>query len=193
MQAPYVKPADVPSFLQYSYCLFNSIEVHHKLEETHFFPEVERIAEKPGLMEENVAQHHAFYDSMYAMRDWIQECIDGKETYDAVRMRELIDVFAPVLRTHLSDEIDTLEKLRELGLERWKELPAVITKEANDSVVSSDCKTWKSSDTDNVMLACTWYALWHPGHVHRHGQDIREWHLGRWVMRSLAARLISGI
>ncbi len=40
----------------------------------------------------------------------------GKETYDGAKLRALIDSFMPVLREHLSDEIDTL-----LALDKYED------------------------------------------------------------------------
>jgi len=53
--APHVHtPTDIRDLLFYGTCWYSMVEHHHHFEETDFFPAVERIAGKPGLMQQNV-------------------------------------------------------------------------------------------------------------------------------------------
>lgn len=45
LQAPHVKPGDVPSFMQYCIQWYLLLEVHHKGEETDFFVKIEKVAD----------------------------------------------------------------------------------------------------------------------------------------------------
>lgn len=85
---------------------------------------------------EQVKQHKAFYDSMYKLQDYIQDCLAGAQQYDGQLMVSFIDAFGPILRDHLADEIDTLEDLRKYGVEKMRNLPLALNKEANANLVT---------------------------------------------------------
>ncbi|KAK1477148.1 hemerythrin HHE cation binding domain-containing protein [Colletotrichum cuscutae] len=97
-------PNDVQDFVSYAIEWSKMVEEHHETEETEVFPDIEQLAGVPGLMRANVAQHEAFHDGLHA---------GGK-------LKSIIDSFMPVLREHLSDEIDSLLKLNEYD-RNWDE------------------------------------------------------------------------
>lgn len=82
------------------------VDHHHHAEEEVFFPAIEKIANKPGLMAKNVEQHEAFHPGFNAFRDYCRDTVP--DAYDAKALRDIIDGFANILQEHLADEIDTL-------------------------------------------------------------------------------------
>jgi len=106
-------PERVRDFVGYAAVWADTVEEHHGGEETVVFPELERRLGLPGLMDGNVAQHRAFHAGLEAYAAYTAAVLAGDEVYDGVRFRALIDSFMPVLREHLSDEIDTLLRLDE--------------------------------------------------------------------------------
>ncbi|EON97414.1 putative hemerythrin hhe cation binding domain-containing protein [Phaeoacremonium minimum UCRPA7] len=109
-------PAVVPDFVSYAETWGKTVHEHHDAEETLVFPEMEELAGEPGLMEANVAQHKAFHDGVGTYQAYLADVGAGKEKYDGQRLKAIIDSFMPVLRQHLSDEIDSL-----MALEKYEE------------------------------------------------------------------------
>ncbi|KAK4692248.1 hypothetical protein P7C71_g4919, partial [Lecanoromycetidae sp. Uapishka_2] len=105
--APHIHtPTDIRDLLFYGTCWYECVEHHHHAEETDLFPAIERIAGKPGLMEQNVEQHHAFHPGFYAFRDYCRDTT--VETWDAKVLMGIMDGFSMVLQKHLAEEIETL-------------------------------------------------------------------------------------
>lgn len=123
LQAPNVKdPVDVADFVTYmnSWPLF--LHKHHATEESVAFPFLETAINMPGFMEKNIEQHHAFGPGMAEYDEYVKACQAGKETFDAERVRKIIDGFAAALIEHLTEEIATLLSLEEYGeMIDWKE------------------------------------------------------------------------
>ncbi|KAL6705071.1 hypothetical protein ACN47E_007330 [Coniothyrium glycines] len=116
LQAPKIsKPVDVADFMLYIIAWADTVHHHHSVEESMFFPEIEKIAQEVGhpekLMDANIDQHHAFEAKLVETSKYAQAVSEGKEEFDSARLKELIDGFAPILTQHLHDEIDTLMKL----------------------------------------------------------------------------------
>lgn len=57
LQAPHLKPSDHSSFISYCKCWAQLLNEHHDMEESVFFPEIERITGKVEIMDVNVEQH----------------------------------------------------------------------------------------------------------------------------------------
>lgn len=57
LQAPHLKPSDHSSFISYCKCWAELLDEHHDMEESVFFPEIERITGKVEIMDVNVEQH----------------------------------------------------------------------------------------------------------------------------------------
>ncbi|KAG7115798.1 hypothetical protein HYQ44_007540 [Verticillium longisporum] len=104
---------DIDDFVQYARLWHKGVTHHHHTEETMIFPDIERMAGVPGLMEANVAQHEAFHDGMESYKTYLDRVSAGEEKYDGLKFKQIIDSFADVLHQHLTDEIDTLVKLHE--------------------------------------------------------------------------------
>lgn len=75
---------------------------------------------KPGALEGNVEQHHAFSEGLTALQTYATST--EAESYSGERVRALIDGFAAQLREHLADEITTLWSLESCGEENGKKL-----------------------------------------------------------------------
>lgn len=59
-------------------------------------------------MERNVEQHEAFLPVLDTFGQYVQDCLNKTKKFDSKEFIRLIDAFAPVLSTHLKEEIDTL-------------------------------------------------------------------------------------
>lgn len=104
------KPQDIADLLKYTEFWCGWIHEHHDAEEEFYFPEVERLTGVKGLMETNVAQHHAFMPGLEAFSKYSTET--SVEEYDGVKLRGIVDSFGEILSRHLSDEIETLLELK---------------------------------------------------------------------------------
>ncbi|KDN69025.1 putative hemerythrin HHE cation binding domain-containing protein [Colletotrichum sublineola] len=104
-------PSDVQDFVSYAIEWAKMVEEHHRTEEEMVFPQIEQLAGVPGLMQANVAQHEAFHKGLHAYKHYLESVQKGEEAYSGGRLKDIIDSFMPILRQHLSDEIDTLLKL----------------------------------------------------------------------------------
>ncbi|KAL2878827.1 hypothetical protein SGCOL_005794 [Colletotrichum sp. CLE4] len=113
-------PDVVQDFVSYAIEWSKMVEEHHETEETEVFPEIEQLAGVPGLMQANVAQHEAFHDGLHAYMGYLDKIQKGEEAYSGEKLKDIIDSFMPILRQHLSDEIDTLLKLAEYDRD-WEE------------------------------------------------------------------------
>ncbi|KAH8656090.1 hypothetical protein BGZ60DRAFT_147869 [Tricladium varicosporioides] len=116
LQAPNVKlEEDIKDFsiFMYAWCIL--IHEHHTNEENLFFPWLEEYIGVPKYMEKNVAQHHAFAPGMEKFEDYVKAVKEGKERFDAEKVRGLIDDFGSILTQHLKEEIESLEGLGKFG------------------------------------------------------------------------------
>lgn len=137
-------PESIPDFVSYAREWGLTVREHHDIEESFFFPEIERFAGAEGIMAGNVEQHAAFHDGLGAFAAYVDAVLAGSEPYSGERLRGLIDAFLPVLRAHLADEITTLVALEKYEDGRdwaaWmKTTQAAILKRTNtaESKVSS--------------------------------------------------------
>jgi len=85
------QPKDIQDILLFTKFWCGWLHKHHEAEEANFFPRIEEITGKKGLMEVNVAQHHSFESGLLKLENY------GKETkvdeYDGKKLREIIDEF----------------------------------------------------------------------------------------------------
>ena len=144
---------DAADFVNYCQTWAQFVGEHHRAEEEEFFPAIEKMAGAPGVMGNNVEQHHAFHGGLEAFGEYLAAVQGGKEKFDGSKLKGIIDGFMPVLREHLSDEIDTL-----IGLEKFddkvdwakwmKEFQAAVLKK-----VSSDPK-FKVCYRPTTLVSC---------------------------------------
>ncbi|KAM0327960.1 hypothetical protein ACHAQA_005359 [Verticillium albo-atrum] len=104
---------DIDDFVNYAILWHKAVSHHHHTEETNIFPDIERMAGVPGLMETNVAQHEAFHGGLEEYKKYLDGVQAGEEKYDGLKFKGIIDSFAAELQQHLTEEIDTLVKLHE--------------------------------------------------------------------------------
>lgn len=131
-QAPYVhKAKDITDFLFFIRSWANWVGHHHNLEETLMFPSFEEVMGKPGFLQANVDQHHAFEPGLKKLEAF---AIHTKaEDYKSDILQGIIDDFANGLQGHLSDEIPTLLAMRPYDsaalLKAYKKCEAVAGKQ----------------------------------------------------------------
>ena len=83
---------------------------HHQLvEESHYFPEIERVTGIKELMSENVSQHKAMENGMEAFRRYAETT--RKEDFDGAKLRAVIDKFQVPYEKHQHEEIATILSL----------------------------------------------------------------------------------
>ncbi|RGP74487.1 hypothetical protein FLONG3_6046 [Fusarium longipes] len=105
---------DKSDFANFAWSWSEEVLTHHKVEETLIFPEINRIAEVPGLMDANIEEHHLFHVGLDEFRAYVDKLRKGEDELDGRKLNGIIDSFMPVLRDHLENEIDTL-----VGLEKY--------------------------------------------------------------------------
>jgi len=125
------KPEDIKDFILFCQFSAEEIRTHHSFEEKYLFPQVAEYTGQKDIMEANLQQHHAFEEGM---KHWDEYVIAATpETYDAKKVKQLVDDFGQILAVHLADEIPTL-----LGLEKYG--PEGLVKawnELNDKILGS--------------------------------------------------------
>ena len=83
---------------------------HHQLiEESHYFPEIERVTGIKELMSENLSQHKAMEKGMEAFRRYAETT--RKEDFDGANLRAVIDEFQAPYEKHQHEEIATILSL----------------------------------------------------------------------------------
>lgn len=114
IQAPNVEEdRDVKDFLTYMYSWSLLVHIHHDTEESLLFPMLEKDIGIPGWMEKNVEQHKAFGPGIKAYDEYVANARTGKEKFDGVKIRNLIDSFGTILMQHLTEEIQTFIDLEQ--------------------------------------------------------------------------------
>ncbi|SPO01555.1 uncharacterized protein DNG_04228 [Cephalotrichum gorgonifer] len=140
LQAPHIKPADVKSFSTFISHWYLVIHHHHNGEETYAFPRIEEMAGEKGIMDVNVAQHHAFLDGLEEFGKYAADCAAGKEEYDGGKIVRMIDGFGAALAEHLADEIPSLENLRRFG-NKMSSLKDVLQQDADNNRAKTSIHT----------------------------------------------------
>src|ERR1700761_5248014 len=120
LQGPNVKdPKDKDDFMYFCYALVDAIHHHHSIEESTLFPQIEKIANKPGLMEKNVAQHESFHKGLDEFKNYVTKTKGADVEWN--KLKKIVDSFVPQLMMHLNDEIIALRSLREYdSKELWE-------------------------------------------------------------------------
>jgi hemerythrin-like domain-containing protein len=119
---------DAVDFLKYCQFFHGALHHHHDVEEETFFPDIEKLAGKPGMMEANVEQHKEFEEGLENFRFYV--CETSPENYDGQRLKDIIDSFGKILEKHLHDEIPTLLSLHHLDAKKMKQVWARAEKAA---------------------------------------------------------------
>jgi hypothetical protein len=111
LQAPHIPANEQANFIQYMKLWCKILQNHHGLEERDVFPAIEAATKIPGLMSHNVDQHHVFEGPVKAFGEHVEQLEQKPKDYDATRVLQMIDAFAPALIQHLEDEISTLANI----------------------------------------------------------------------------------
>ncbi|KAK7185604.1 hypothetical protein DPSP01_013569 [Paraphaeosphaeria sporulosa] len=133
------KPGDIKDFVLYIKTWGDMVHHHHSMEETEAFPGWDGIAKAAGASESitsrNVEQHHAFEQGFEELRTYAGEMHEGRAEYDAAKVKDMIERFAPILNVHLHDEVNMI-----LDMEKYdgKALKKVMDAAAQTSVNSAD-------------------------------------------------------
>lgn len=104
-------PKDKLDFANFAYMWGEVIHEHHETEEVDVFPEVNKMTGVDGLMDANVQEHTAFHEGIGKYTAYLEKVRKEEEVLDGEKLRGIIDSFMHVLRTHLDNEIDTINAL----------------------------------------------------------------------------------
>ena len=154
LQAPHIKPEDYTDFIGYCLCWSELLHTHHHGEETTMFPAIEKASGVVGIMDVNVHQHgelnppsppnqsmpehcalEEFSPGLEEYKTYLLETKSNPATFSGSRLCEIIDSFAPILLTHLSEEIPSLLSLSKFG--DAIAIEEIAEKEGKAAVVSS--------------------------------------------------------
>lgn len=105
------KSEDISDFLTYCQVWTDKLQLHHDIEEEHFFPDLEKLIGQKGLFDTDRHQHEAFRDGFHKFANYVNETNPGR--YDGLKLQQIIDSFGNDLETHMHDEIGTLLKIGE--------------------------------------------------------------------------------
>ena len=129
-----IKPstADTGHFLSYCQIFHDYLHSHHTLEERVIFPDIEQLAQKPGMMEANIKQHRDFGEAMETFRSYV--FTTKPESYDGVQLQGIVQEFGAKLHKHLREEIPTLLGLWTLDDRKLRELVGRADKAAEADI-----------------------------------------------------------
>ena len=102
---------DAADMLTYCAIIYDFIHHHQLFEETIYFPEIEKAAGVPGLMEVNVSEHQKVDAGLEKFRKYAETT--RKEFYNGEDLRRIIDGFAADFTKHNHDEIQTIVALHD--------------------------------------------------------------------------------
>lgn len=97
------------------------LHIHHNGEETHLFPEIDKILNGKDIMERNVQQHRLFDDGVNRFDKYLEqvrrpakgvERVGEDKFFYGSELCEIIESFAAIMVSHLNEEIATLLSLR---------------------------------------------------------------------------------
>lgn len=98
--------SDVSDFLLFGQVFYETLHHHHQLEETFFFPELEKMTDVKGLMDRNVQEHKDFEEGLEQFREYVFKT--NADAYDGMTLKAILDNLGPTLEKHLHGEIKTL-------------------------------------------------------------------------------------
>ncbi|CAJ2508337.1 Uu.00g133630.m01.CDS01 [Anthostomella pinea] len=100
-QAPRLLPGDKSDFVGYCIAWHDCVEAHHRYEEDHFFPNVNKAAGLTGLMDSAVHEHASFHDGMERFKSYLRTEGVG---FSATELLAIMDSFKEPLHSHLRAE-----------------------------------------------------------------------------------------
>ena len=112
---------DAADLLSYCQVAYTFIHLHHLMEEAIYFPEIEKAARMPGLMDVSIEQHRKLEDGLEQFRKYVEGT--RKESFSGEKLRCIIDSWAPAFEEHMHAEIDTILDLHDkIDSERLKSI-----------------------------------------------------------------------
>jgi hemerythrin-like domain-containing protein len=115
LQAPLIhEPKDAADLFIFCKAWIMVIELHHKAEETTLFKDLEKYTYDDNLFASERDQHVHIHEGLDRFRKYITET--KPEAYQWNDLESVLDSFSAVLKTHLTDEIEVLLKLRDTSV-----------------------------------------------------------------------------
>lgn len=128
---------DITDFLTYCQCFHEMVHSHHHHEETYFFPAIEAYSGVKGIMDTNLAQHHAFEEGLKRFKEYVYSV--KAEGWDREEFKRILESFTPALVKHLREEIQTLLALDKYGGEKLKKAWDDMEKKILDGTMDMVC------------------------------------------------------
>lgn len=146
-QAPQVRPGtkDASDFLFYCQIVYEFIHDHHTLEEKVYFPQIEKIPECRGMMEENLEQHRKLEIALGKLNKYATTT--APESYDAGVLRKIIDGIVEPLNEHLFGEIPTI-------LDLWDKLDSETIRKIYKDMTQEAAKSSNLFKAAPFVLGC---------------------------------------
>ena len=168
-QAPNVRETeDIVDFLFFVRSWANWVGHHHHLEETLMFPSFEKIMEKPGFLQANIEQHHAFEPGLNKLRDFTNDTKPDDYSFEV--LQGIIQDFASGLQQHLREEIPTL-----LAMRPYDSNALLKAYKASEFEAGKQDKVKSNAFTCNALVAEAGYRRW-----------CRQWYLDSATKHSKA-------
>ena len=109
---------EATDFLTWNKLIVDLIHEHHRGEEEDMFPGLEKLANRPGILSQNLEQHHAFEEPLQNLGDYVTKTSGAN--YDGMKLRSLWEALAPSLQKHLEEEPDTFWQLKGTDIEPFR-------------------------------------------------------------------------
>jgi Hemerythrin HHE cation binding domain len=153
--------SDILDFLFYCHTWAKYLTTHHDVEEELFFPAIEALAEKPGIMDSDRDQHAQICCGLEKFTTYVDKMTESPGEYDGHVLKAIIAELGGPLETHLHDEIDHLlnigakydpngRKIKKV----WDELGAIFRR--NSDKVSKKGSVYVKVTSRTVL---TWHRL----------------------------------
>ncbi|KDR68365.1 hypothetical protein GALMADRAFT_257009 [Galerina marginata CBS 339.88] len=167
--APYVTEEKVQPFMVFCLTLLEGVHHHHHLEETFYFPIMEKKL-GAGTLSGNVEEHTHFVPKVEEMEQWLKDVQEGREKYDAQLFLEKVNSFSDTMIDHLNHELPTLEssKIRAVFTEKeLKDIDKEFMKLALSNIsfytslpLSSVCQNPATPWFPPIPLPLKWATKW---------------------------------
>jgi len=124
------KGQSLRQFLAMASNFCRTLEMHHNIEETYFFPilgkKMPPFAKNHKKHGEMLEHHKKIHKGLDKFSDYVEKCRDGEKDFVGAEMLELMEAFEQILWQHLEEEVQNLraENMRKYWtLEELKMLP----------------------------------------------------------------------
>jgi hemerythrin-like domain-containing protein len=93
-------------------CCFYFIQHHHNLEQTMYFPDLEKASGFPSLMNVNIEEHRKLDEGLENSRKFAEDT-KKRDEYSGDELRRILDSFAADFETHMHAEITAILDLHD--------------------------------------------------------------------------------